>query len=92
MGFWQIYNFRRMIKELRLILGDQLNENHSWFQNKSDEILYVMVESLSELTYVKQNAIKIQIFFKAMRLFAERLEKMGHNVYYLKLDDLENQQ
>lgn len=81
-----------MIKELRLILGDQLNINHSWFKSQSDEILYVMVESLSELSYVKQNAIKIQIFFKAMRIFADQLEKLGHNVHYLKLDDLENQQ
>jgi deoxyribodipyrimidine photolyase-related protein len=80
-----------MIKELRLILGDQLNENHSWFQDKNNDIIYVLIESFSELSYVRQNAIKIQIFFKAMRLFAQRLESLGHKVYYLQLDNPENQ-
>jgi len=31
-------------KRLRLILGDQLNERHSWFQKKQDNVTYVLME------------------------------------------------
>jgi deoxyribodipyrimidine photolyase-related protein len=81
-----------MINELRLILGDQLNENHSWFKEKNQQIGYVMIESLSEVNYVRHNAVKIQIFFKAMRLFCEKMTNEGHRFFYYKLNDPENQQ
>jgi len=36
---------------LRLILGDQLNSNHSWFQVVDDSVTYVMMEIRSETDY-----------------------------------------
>ena len=37
-----------VIKEIRLILGDQLYEGHSWFEKVSPEVLYLMMEVRSE--------------------------------------------
>jgi len=37
-----------MSKTLRLILGDQLNSNHSWFNTVDDSVTYVMMEIRSE--------------------------------------------
>lgn len=76
---------------LRLILGDQLNENHSWFEIPSKKILYVMMEVKSETSYVTHHVQKILGFFGAMRCFADRLKKMEHQVLYIKLDDPNNQ-
>jgi deoxyribodipyrimidine photolyase-related protein len=42
-----------MSKTLRLILGDQLNINHSWFQKKDSNITYVLMEVMQEQEYVK---------------------------------------
>ena len=81
-----------MPKTLRLILGDQLNENHSWFQEKSEEITYVMMEVKQETGYVRHHIQKVVAFFMAMRHFAEKMEKLGHQFIYLKLDDAANQQ
>ena len=41
-----------MVNRLRLILGDQLNEAHSWFSEKDDQTLYVIAELHEEATYV----------------------------------------
>jgi deoxyribodipyrimidine photolyase-related protein len=76
---------------LRLILGDQLNENHSWFEAPSKKILYVMMEVKSETSYVNHHIQKILGFFGAMRSFADRLNTLGHQVFYIKLDDPKNQ-
>ncbi len=35
---------QRSAKVLRLILGDQLNLNHSWFCDKDNQLLNVMLE------------------------------------------------
>jgi len=81
-----------MPKTLRLILGDQLNENHSWFKEKSDNITYVMMEVKQETGYVKHHIQKVVAFFLAMRRFTEKMEKAGHQFIYLNLDDEANQQ
>ena len=39
------------MKTLRLILGDQLNPNHSWFKNVDDEIVYVLMEVKQETNW-----------------------------------------
>ena len=78
--------------KLRLILGDQLNYNHSWFQAKEDNTLYVLMEVMEEATYVKHHIQKIVGFFVAMRSFAKHLSQTGHKVHYLKLDNEENRQ
>lgn len=72
---------------LRLILGDQLNENHSWFESPSEEVLYVLLEMRQETDYVRHHIQKVVAFFQAMRLFGERLQQLGHEVLYISLDD-----
>ena len=79
------------MKTLRLILGDQLNPNHSWFKNIDDEIIYVLMEIKQETNYVLHHAQKIIAIFAAMRDFHSSLTKMGHHVIYLKINDQVNQ-
>ncbi len=76
---------------LRLILGDQLNERHPWFCQPADpEVRYVLMEIRPEVTYVCHHIQKVMAFFGAMRLFAARIEAMGHRVTYLRFDDPAN--
>ncbi|MFN7118349.1 MAG: cryptochrome/photolyase family protein [Saprospiraceae bacterium] len=75
---------------LRLILGDQLNRHHSWFQQQNDHIHYIFMETRYEANYVRHHIQKIVAFFLAMRAFAEELRQQGHQVIYLTLDDPEN--
>ena len=79
-------------KTLRLILGDQLNEQHSWFQRPERHVSYIMMEVRQETDYVKHHIQKVAAFFAAMRAFADRLSTRGHRVLYLRLDDPENRQ
>lgn len=72
---------------LRLILGDQLNLQHSWFQEVDEGVCYVMAELHSETGYVRHHIQKIVGFFLAMRHFAAELEKQGHRVIYFKLGE-----
>ena len=50
-------------KKLRLILGDQLNENHSWFKGPDENVTYVMMEIRQETDYVKHHIQKVVAFF-----------------------------
>ncbi len=75
---------------LRLILGDQLNPNHSWFQEINEDVTYLMMEVRSETNYVRHHIQKVTGFFVAMRAFSKVLENEGHRVVYLKLDDKNN--
>ncbi len=84
-----IYN--KMFHTLRLILGDQLKENHSWFSEKNSSVLYVLMEVKAESDYVKHHIQKLMGFFAAMRNFAQTLERNGHNVKYYKISDVDNQ-
>ena len=77
---------------LRLILGDQLNAQHSWIQAKDPAVLYVLMEILPETQYVQHHVQKVCAFFLAMRAFAENLKAGGHSVKYFQLDDNDNQQ
>ena len=81
-----------MKKTLRLILGDQLNHSHSWYQSVDSEVLYVLMEIRSETDYTIHHIQKVLVFFQAMRLFAEILRNEGHAVHYISLDDPENKQ
>ena len=78
------------MKKLRLILGDQLNINHSWFQEKDENIVYCIFEMRQETDYVIHHIQKVIAFFLAMRRFSEILINKGFNVHYIKLDDKEN--
>ena len=79
-------------KRLRLILGDQLNEHHSWFQKTQDNVTYVLMEVRQETDYVKHHIQKVASFFAAMRAFSDRLIERGHRVIYLRMDDPSNDQ
>jgi len=77
---------------LRLILGDQLNIQHSWFKEKNDQVTYVLMEVKSESIYVTHHIQKILGIFAAMRAFSDELEKRGHRIIYMKISDLNNLQ
>jgi deoxyribodipyrimidine photolyase-related protein len=79
-----------MPKTLRLILGDQLNLNHSWFENRDESISFLMLEMRQETDYVAHHIQKVVAFFVAMRDFASQLEAKGHQVLYFRLDDEQN--
>jgi deoxyribodipyrimidine photolyase-related protein len=81
-----------MAKTLRLILGDQLNQKHSWFENKDDNCLFLMMEMRQETDYVRHHIQKITAFFQSMRRFGDWLEKKGHQLIYLKIGDTSNKQ
>ncbi|MDX5363961.1 MAG: cryptochrome/photolyase family protein, partial [Pseudazoarcus pumilus] len=71
---------------LRLILGDQLNPQHSWFATPHDDVVYVLMEVRQETDYVLHHAQKILAIFAAMREFARSLREVGHRVEYLAID------
>ncbi len=71
------------MKTLRLILGDQLNSNHSWFKQVDDDVVYVLFEMRQETDYVKHHIQKIVGFFSAMRAFAQSLEAQGHPLFII---------
>jgi deoxyribodipyrimidine photolyase-related protein len=79
-------------RTLRLILGDQLNELHSWFRTPDENTCYVMMEILQEARYVLHHIQKLAAFFAAMRSFARRVQELGHRLIYIRLDDPENRQ
>ncbi|MFN5746118.1 MAG: cryptochrome/photolyase family protein [Methylococcaceae bacterium] len=77
---------------LRLILGDQLNSDHSWFQAVDPHVVYVLMEVRQETDYILHHAQKILAIFAAMRDFARQLREAGHRVRYVALDDTSNRQ
>lgn len=81
-----------MAKLLRLVLGDQLNRNHSWFSEVRPDVVYVMMEVRQETDYVLHHAQKIIAIFAAMRDFADHLQQCGHQVHYLRIGAKDNLQ
>ncbi len=81
-----------MKRTLRLILGDQLNIQHSWFSQTDDSVFYVIMEIRQETDYVNHHIQKVLAFFQAMRSFADELRGKGHQVIYLELDNEKNHQ
>jgi deoxyribodipyrimidine photolyase-related protein len=79
-------------KTLRLILGDQLNSNHSWFKTVDNTFIYVLMEVRTETDYATHHIQKVVGFFTAMRAFAEELIAKKHSVIYIKLNEKDNQQ
>jgi deoxyribodipyrimidine photolyase-related protein len=57
------------MKTLRLILGDQLNHNHSWFSTTNDDVLYCMFEMRQETDYVKHHIQKVVGFLQLCENF-----------------------
>ena len=81
-----------MSKTLRLILGDQLNSQHSWFSSVDDSVTYVMMEIRTETDYTTHHIQKVVGFFSAMRQFATELQSQQHQVLYIHLNDVNNLQ
>lgn len=81
-----------MAKTLRLILGDQLNLQHSWFQTVNANTTYVLFEMQQETNYVVHHLQKVVAFFAAMRSLANTLQAQGHQVIYWQLDHPKNTQ
>ncbi|WP_310587287.1 cryptochrome/photolyase family protein [Fibrella aquatilis] len=79
-------------KTLRLILGDQLNSQHSWFRTVDPAVVYVLMEMRQETDYAQHHIQKVVAFFLAMRHFADALRQAGHMVTYLTLDNGANTQ
>lgn len=77
-------------KILRLILGDQLNAAHSWYEKVDSKVTYLLMELRQETDYAPHHIQKVLAFFLAMRRFAEILKAQGHQVIYLSLDAPEN--
>ncbi|MDC6351784.1 cryptochrome/photolyase family protein [Zeaxanthinibacter sp. PT1] len=80
------------MKILRLILGDQLNLNHSWHGKPDGNVTYLMAEMRQETDYVKHHIQKVLGFFQSMRNFAGELEEKGHHVRYFRIGDQDNPQ
>jgi deoxyribodipyrimidine photolyase-related protein len=78
------------MKKLRLILGDQLNCQHSWFNEVDKNTIYLMAEMRQETDYVKHHIQKVVAFFLSMRNFADDLKSKGHEVIYYKISDENN--
>ena len=80
------------MKTLRLILGDQLNTNHTWFKQPDDTVIYCLFEMRQETNYVTHHIQKVIGIFAAMRQFYEDLKSKGHHVIYLTINDKTNTQ
>jgi deoxyribodipyrimidine photolyase-related protein len=77
---------------LRLILGDQLNIQHSWFKKVDPSVTYTLMEIRSETDYAQHHIQKVLGIFAAMQSFAKMLQQQQHKVIYLKLHDKNNLQ
>lgn len=78
------------MKTLRLLLGDQLNHNHSWFKTIDDNVVYALFEMRQETDYAKHHIQKVLGFFAAMRNFADELKAKGHHVVYYSITNHQN--
>lgn len=76
---------------LRLLLGDQLNSNHSWYKDDT-EACYFMAEMKQEMEYTTHHIQKVIAFFLSMRNFNRELEKKGLDTIYYTLDHPDNKQ
>ena len=80
------------MKTLRLILGDQLNHTHSWFEEINDDVIYCLFEMRQETDYVKHHIQKVVGFFSAMRNFSTKKKEENHQVIYYTINSEKNQQ
>ena len=83
---------KKTYKTIRLVLGDQLNLNHSWYDDVDDGVVYFIAEMRQETDYVRHHIQKVVAFFESMRNMAKALTDKGHHVIYYALDNPENTQ
>ena len=78
---------------LRLLLGDQLNYEHSWYKEEEQgDVCYFMAEMRQETDYTKHHIQKVVGFFSSMRNFSSWLKEKGKLVVYYQLDHEKNKQ
>ncbi len=77
---------------VRLLLGDQLNPEHPWFDRVEPTVLYVLMEVRSETDHVLHHAQKVLAIFAGMRRMAAQLEARGHRVHYTAIGAPDNAQ
>ena len=70
---------------LRLLLGDQLNAQHSWWKDVDEDVVTVILESRQETDYAQHHVQKVLSFFLAMRHFAQERQREGHRVVYVSI-------
>lgn len=78
------------MRQLRLILGDQLSPHVAALRDLADGDVVLMAEVMDECSYVPHHALKIVLVLSAMRHFAEVLRARGVLVEYRRLDDPDN--
>ena len=61
-------------KTLRLILGDQLNSNHSWFSTKDDSIVKLLDSNLTKLIPENFQETVLMIFYKDKNVDLEEIK------------------
>ena len=74
-----------LLSDFRMMLR-KLNINHSWFKEKEEDTLYVLIELHQEAQYVVHHIQKIVAFFSAMRHFSQQLKNAGHEVMYFDIN------
>ncbi|GBL44186.1 cryptochrome/photolyase family protein [Verrucomicrobiota bacterium] len=77
---------------VRLLLGDQLNPEHSWFGSVDPAVVYVLMEVRTETDYVVHHAQKVIAIFAGMRRLAANLRTAGHRMRYFRISDADNRQ
>lgn len=76
------------VRNLIIILGDQLNRTSAVFHDfDHEQDLVLMAEVKEESTHVWSSKPRIAVFLSAMRHFARELEQDGIPVHYSSLDD-----
>src|ERR1700760_3528155 len=82
---------RRCVRNLVVVLGDQLDADSAAFDGFDPACDAVaQVEVLEEATYVRQHKKKIAYFFSSMRHFRAELETKGRRVHYVEVEDPHN--
>lgn len=79
------------VRNLVIILGDQLDEGSSAFEgfDPAQDVVW-MAEVAQESTHVWSARQRIAVFLSAMRHFAEQLRARGLPLRYVHLEDAEN--
>ena len=68
-------------KTLRLILGDQLNQKHSWYNTVDDTVIYFLAEMRQETDYTTHHIQKVIAFFSSMRTWLQSSERRATKLY-----------
>lgn len=77
---------------LRLLLADQLDPQHTWFDAVDEQVVYVLMEVRQETDHVLHHAQKVLAMFAGMRDLARHLREAGHRVRHVAIDDPSNRQ